>query len=367
MSTNAPQSGVQWQGVRGWVLLVKSLLFAAMTLAGGWYCFHLLFAPHPVAAASPSNGTVNGVAADDLSPRTPATYASASPVPQVAPSAIGGTAVPTTTPNQGAADPPPAAPAPPPNPATPSPTQLAAQKRAQEAQDALNAPIVAQKPGLAGGSAQAPAQVAQRPDQRGAEVAPPAGPFLAPGTEIDVTLYTSIDSTIPGMISGFVGRDVLDSTLRYVLIPSRSKIIGQMATTGMQTGQSRIGVLWQTILLPNGYSISLDMPGIDLTGTTGFGATVDSHMRKAITSAIAFSVLAAGAQILQPTSACAGYGCQQSVGGAVGQAVGAQIASLGSAAYNKALNSTPTAHVVEGAQVGVMVTAFLPLRPWKPE
>jgi type IV secretory pathway VirB10-like protein len=362
---------VPWRGVRRWVLGVKILLFAAMVVAGLWYCSHLFSRPVAVAATQTNSQPVDP---GDLAPHTPAPLPTptrtAKPVVQVAENEIG-TTPPTPFPAQAAAAGPAPAqpqnnPPPPTSPPTASPAQLAAQKRAQEDQDARDAPLVVQ-PAAAGTQAQPPAQ-AQRANIDGADVPPPAGPYLERGHEIDVTLYTSIDSTVPGMITGFVGRDVLDYFQRVVLIPARSKIVGEMAATSLQPGQDRIGAIWEEIQLPNGHTIDLGaMPGIDLTGTSGFGATIAGHTGKLLTSVVAYSILAAGAQLVQPqNSGCsaAGYGCTPSVGQTIAQSVGSQIANLGASAYNRGTQIQPTAHVVEGAQVGVMVTRPLSLRPW---
>jgi type IV secretory pathway VirB10-like protein len=132
----------------------------------------------------------------------------------------------------------------------------------------------------------------------------------------------SIDSTVPGGITGFVGRDVLDFYKRVTLIPANSQVVGHMVTTALQPGQNRIGVVWEGIVLPNGHEIMLDAaPGIDLTGTAGFAAAIDNHTRKEIVNVIAFSILAAGAQLAQPTNTGCnsnGFGCTRQLGKRLG-------------------------------------------------
>ncbi len=363
------QNAAGFSGVLPWVSKWRELLFGALVLGVVWLLTHPVI---PAKAAGTITGSqVNSVDAADIvghvaptATPVPAPSVTAKPRLEVAQADF---APVTPLPTQGAvaqAPPPPAAPPPPTTPPTLSPAAIAAQKRAEEDRAALDAPLVVQTPPAAAQGAQPPAQ------RVASDVAPPQGPFLAPHTEIDVTLYTSIDSTIPGGITGFVGRDVLDFFKRVVVIPANSKVVGHMATTSLQPGQSRIGVVWEGILLPNGHEIMLeDAPGIDLTGTTGFGAAIDNHTRKELVNVIAFSLLAAGAQLAQPqNNGCNsnGFGCTPSVGQAIGQAIGSQIASLGTAAYNRSTQIPPTAHVVEGAQVGVMITNYLALKPWDP-
>jgi len=355
-------------GVRSSIAKLRFLPLVLIVGGAGWVLGHP-FKPSNAAAAGTVSSKGDAVTSVDIVAHTaPPTFVPApTPTPTPTPKAIAndlGVTPPPSRPLPVAvvtpyAPPPPAAPAAPP---TLSPAAIAAQKRAEEDQAARDAPLVVQTPPAA-------AQVAQAPSQREAQdVAPPQGPFLAPHTEIDVTLYTSIDSTIPGGITGFVGRDVLDFYKRVVVIPANSKMVGHMASTSLQPGQNRIGAIWEGIILPNGHELELEnAPGIDLTGTTGFGAAIDNHTRKQLVNVIAFSLLAAGAQLAQPQNSCgSNNGCSPNVGQAIGQALGSQIVSLGTNAYNRASQIPPTAHVVEGAQVGVMITNYLALKAWDP-
>jgi type IV secretory pathway VirB10-like protein len=373
--THTPAPAPGWRGVQPWIS--SSRYVAGALLLVGFFGGEIWWHTHQgtAAAADPppaATQKVSTIDPDDLVVH-PNVRVTVPPAPMRTSQAV---PIPTAAPAQAAQGPmaamPAAADPPPTSPPTASPAQLAAQKRAQEAQDALDAPLVAQTPGGAAGSAQAQvaqvAQVAQRADREGAEIAPPSGYFLAPHTLVDVTLYSSIDSTVPGGITGWVGRDVLDYYERIVLIPKNSKIVGHMATTSLQPGQNRIGVVWEAVILPNGYEIALDNePGVDLTGTTGFGATIDNHTRKELLNVIAFSVLAAGAQLAQPQNVCNGYGgCAPSVGQSIGQALGTQLSTYAANQYQRSANTQPTAHVVEGAQVGVETTGYLALPPWNP-
>lgn len=378
-AVTGPKTPVGFSGIRPWVSGIR--IFPLVLLFGGaaWYLTHPLQL-HSEATAGTMSGKVGYVDPGDVvgHPNASARPAPAPPHPTVtfapvAKSDLDAAQPPSASAPAGAttadvaAAPPAAAYAPAAtSPPTASPTQIAAQKRAEADRAALDAPLPASP------SLPAPVRAKAAADY---DVAPPSDVFLAPGTEIDVTLYTSIDSTVqsgqPGTIIGYVGRDVLDFNKRVVVVPSRSKIVGQMATTTLQPGQNRIGVIWSGIVLPNGHTIVLaGAPGIDLTGTSGFGAAIDKHARQELMNVIAFSILAAGAQLAQPQAAngCGSnsVGCSPSVGQAIGQAVGTQISNAATATYNRSSQAQPTAHVVEGAQVGVMLTNYMPMRAWDP-
>jgi type IV secretory pathway VirB10-like protein len=365
-AVTGPKTPLGFSGIRPWVMGIRIVPIAILVGGAGWYLSHPL-SVNSSASAGTIQGKVAAVDPGDLVAR-PVESPTARPKPAaqlVAKSDLGPSMSQTATP----------LPQPPPAPVyaaatiapTLSPTQLAEQKRAEDDRAALDAPLPLSSPMTV---AAAPTKAADY------DVAPPSDIFLAPGTEIDVTLETSIDSTVQtgetGTIIGFTGnRPVLDYYKRVTVIPALSKIVGHMASTTLQPGQSRIGVIWNAIQLPNGHSILLDnAPGIDLTGTTGFGAAIDNHTRKEIVNVIAFSLLAAGAQLAQPQAANAcgsgNYGCAPSVGQSIGQAFGTQVSTLAANAYNRSSQVQPTAHVIEGAQVGVMVTGYLPMRAWDP-
>ena len=202
---------------------------------------------------------------------------------------------------------------------------------------------------------------ATQPDQ------PPISPYvLERGMVIPATLFTSIDSTIAGTVVAYVNQDVYDAQHQVVVVPRGARITGSFANGAVQ-GQRRLSVSWDAIKLPNGHTIELDsMPGVDLSGTSGFGAAVDNHMREMFSHVVLLSVLGAGAQLSQPqiSSSCGSGYCAPSIGQSIAGSVGTQIAQAGNAIVQRDANIAPTLHVVEGAQVAIMVEHDLPLRPW---
>lgn len=57
-------------------------------------------------------------------------------------------------------------------------------------------------------------------------------------------------------------------------------------------------------------------------------------------------------------------GCSRSVGQSIAQGFGAQIQTLATTQYNRGAQTPPSLHVIEGAQVGLEITRFLPIRPY---
>ncbi len=274
-----------------------------------------------------------------------------------------------------------AAPAEPPvNPPTESPAERRARSAANAAQAAAQSKLEVTLPGA---SANAPSREETHGNGHGDrarhnghsddpddyDIAPGSDYVLQRGQLIPVTLYSSIDSTVGGLIIGYASEDVWDALHRAVVVPRGAKLIGTFGR-GATQGQRRLAVVWDSIKLPNGHTIVLDnMPGIDLTGTSGFGAAVDNHSRQLFRNVVLLSILSAGAQLAQPgNGSCnsGGYsGCTPSLGQSVAQSVGSQIANAGTQVFTRDANLEPTLHVVEGAQVGVMVEHDLPLHAWR--
>ncbi len=386
-----PEQPEGFSGIRPFVMGYKPAI-AVILLGGGlWYFTHPLTV-HGSAQAGTIPGKVSGVAAGDIvaQPHAGATLkplvrATLKPVSQVAQTDLTGTSgtgsagataavtlapgppvqqnvsepaqAPQTAaaPQYGAAPPIAAA-----APATESPVQVAAAKREAADRTALEAPLPAPAP--------VSPDAANRVKE--ADSAPPSGTFLEPGHVVPITLQTSIDSTVggPALVMGYVGGNVLDYYQRVVVIPRFSKTLGHLVGSQLQPGQDRIGAIWSTILLPNGHTISLtDSPGVDLTGTVGFSGKIDNHERGQLARVVAFSILAAGAQLAQPQNAnnCGGsFGCSPSVGQSIAQGLGTQIQTLATTQYNRGAQTPPTLHVIEGAQVGLELTTFLPIAPY---
>lgn len=110
------------------------------------------------------------------------------------------------------------------------------------------------------------------------------------GTLIPAVLETAIDTDLPGYVRAVVSRDVRSFDGAHVLIPRSSRLVGQYKS-GLQAGQTRAYVIWQRLIRPDGASVQLGSPAVDLAGTTGLTGKVDSHFLKRFGSAMLLSVV----------------------------------------------------------------------------
>ena len=108
-------------------------------------------------------------------------------------------------------------------------------------------------------------------------VAAPASPnILQAGAVISAALITGIRSDLPGQITAQVTENIYDSpTGRILLVPQGTRIIGQY-DNNVQFGQSRVLLVWNRLIFPNGRSIVLErQPGTDAEGYAGLEDGVD--------------------------------------------------------------------------------------------
>lgn len=187
------------------------------------------------------------------------------------------------------------------------------------------------------------------------------------GSIIPAILVTGINSDLPGTMIGQVSQNVYDSkTGTFLLIPAGSKLVGRYDSQ-VTNGQSRVLVAWQRILFPDSSFIDINgMAGADTAGYSGLTGKVDDHSGKLFRNAILFSLIGAGAALLQPRTAVAaltpiGMVAAPSVGSQVAGQVGSQLAQTAQAATQKGLQQQPTIEVRPGYLFNIMVDRDLVL------
>lgn len=114
--------------------------------------------------------------------------------------------------------------------------------------------------------------------------------LLAKGTLLDCVLNTAINSTIPGMVSCNLTRNVYSDNGKVLLLERGSVVTGEFGGR-VKTGQSRIYVLWNRIKTPNGVVVNLDSPGADALGRSGIDGDVDKHWGERIGNAFLLSLI----------------------------------------------------------------------------
>ena len=189
-------------------------------------------------------------------------------------------------------------------------------------------------------------------------VAAPASPnILQAGAVISAALITGIRSDLPGQITAHVTENIYDSpTGRILLVPQGTRVIGQY-DNNVQFGQSRVLLVWNRLIFPNGRSIVLErQPGADAEGYAGLQDGVDYHWWDLAKAAGLSTLLSVGAELAVDNDdrliQAIRNGGQDTINDA-----GQQI-------VRRQLNIAPTLTIRPGFPVRVIVTRDLVLEPY---
>lgn len=133
----------------------------------------------------------------------------------------------------------------------------------------------------------------EKPEVVGATYMGALDRIVPQGATIEAVMETAIDSDLPGYARAQISRDVLSFDGSTVLIPRGSKVIGQYKS-GVALGASRVFVIWQRVIRPDGVSVMLASPATDELGRGGLGGKVDRHFLQRFGGAILLSVIDGG-------------------------------------------------------------------------
>lgn len=113
--------------------------------------------------------------------------------------------------------------------------------------------------------------------------------LLVRGTFIRCVLETRIITDIPGFTSCIVTEPVYSINGRKLLLPKGSKVLGAYDT---DANGPRVAVIWDRIITPNGFNVTMKSPGVDGLGSAGHPGKYDAHWPSRIASALMISLVA---------------------------------------------------------------------------
>lgn len=183
--------------------------------------------------------------------------------------------------------------------------------------------------------------------------------LVAQGTTISGVLESAIHSDLAGNIRAIVTRDIYSFDGSNILIPRGSKVIGHYQSN-LKQAQSRLFVIWQRIIRPDGVDVTLNSPGTDHLGRAGLGGDVDSHFIERFGAAILLSMIDGAMQA--GVNAANNANAQTIV-----TSSGSALNSSAEIALKSAINIAPTIHVDQGTPINIFVTSDLDFSSTKPQ
>ena len=179
------------------------------------------------------------------------------------------------------------------------------------------------------------------------------------GTVISAALISGIQSDLPGEITAQVTENVFDSPAgRYLLIPQGAKLIGTYDSQ-ISFGQSRVLLVWDRVIFPNGKSIVLErQPGTDPEGYAGLEDGVDYHWGSLIKAAALSTLLGVGSEI-------GATGTESDIIQALRRGSQDTLNQTGQQLVSREMNVQPTLTIRPGFPVRIIVNRDLVLAPYQ--
>jgi type IV secretion system protein VirB10 len=178
---------------------------------------------------------------------------------------------------------------------------------------------------------------------------------LFEGTLIETVLTNRLNSSFTGPVVCMVTTAIWSHSRQHLLIPQGTKVLGE-ARRLTHAGQDRLAVLFHRLIMPDGYSVSLDnFTGLSQIGETGLHDKVNHHYMQI------FGVSAALGAISGLAVRGTSYGPSTSGGDAFRQGFSQQLSQQGTQVLDRFLNVLPTVTIREGVRVKVYLVDDLSL------
>ena len=178
---------------------------------------------------------------------------------------------------------------------------------------------------------------------------------LFEGTVFETVLVNRLDGQMAGPVECLLSDDVYSHDRQHLLIPAGTKLLGESRKVE-GFGQSRLAVSFHRMVMPDGYSASLDhFQGLNQIGDTGLRDQVNNHYLRIFGASLAIGAIGAVAEA--GTSA----GLTASGSDLMRQGFAHSTAQSSAQILDRFLNILPTVTIREGHRVKVYLSGDLAL------
>jgi type IV secretion system protein VirB10 len=187
-----------------------------------------------------------------------------------------------------------------------------------------------------------------------ASVSPRRYPLFE-GTILEAVLTNRLQGDFTGPVNCQITTDVYSHNGRVLLIPKGSRVLGE-ARRIEQRDQERLAVLFHRLLMPDGYSLSLDQTlGLDQAGAAALKDKVNRHYLSTFGTSAALGLLA-GFSMYGTGGAFTADG-----GDLYRQGVASQLGRDATRILDHKLNRLPSVTIREGVRVKILLASDLAL------
>ena len=176
---------------------------------------------------------------------------------------------------------------------------------------------------------------------------------LFEGTVLETVLINRLEGQFSGPVECLLSTDVYSHDRQHILIPAGTKLLGETRKVD-NSGQTRLAVVFHRLIMPDGYSVSLDQfKGLDQIGDTGLRDQVNNHYLRIFGVSLAIGALGAVAE------AGTGSALTESGSDLMRQGFASSTAQSSAQILDKFLNIMPTVTIREGHRVKVYLSGDL--------
>ena len=176
---------------------------------------------------------------------------------------------------------------------------------------------------------------------------------LLEGTILETVLTNRLNGSLAGPVNTVLTTDVYSHDRQHLLIPQGSRILGEVKPVA-SFEQHRLAVVFHRIIMPDGYSVSLDQfQGLNQIGETGLRDQVNHHYLEIFGVSIAIGAIAGLSQ------ANTMYGISEPAADTYRQGFAASLSQSSLRILDRFLNILPTFTIREGYRIKIYLASDL--------